>query len=47
MFEDSWSLYETRRPRKWIFHQPRRSMIGPLLTILAACMVVYEAVSRF
>lgn len=46
MLEDSWSLYEAPHPRKWIFHPRKRRVMAPLLTIAAAAMVVFEAVSR-
>jgi hypothetical protein len=46
MFQDSWGLYEARRPKKWIFHPRKRSVVAPLLTIAAAVLVVFEAVSR-
>jgi len=29
MYQDSWGLYEMRRPRKWIFHPRRRSYVLP------------------
>ena len=47
MLQDSWSFYEEPMPRKWIFHPRKRSLIGPMLTIAAALVVVFEAVSRF
>ena len=47
MLQDNWGLYEARHPKKWIFHPRKRSFIGPLLTIAAACVVVFEAISRF
>jgi hypothetical protein len=47
MFQDSWGLYEARRPKKWIFHPRKRSVVMPMLTIMAAIAVVFEAVSRF
>jgi hypothetical protein len=47
MLQDSWCFYETRMPRKRIFHPRKRSLIGPMLTAAAAVMVVFEAVSRF
>jgi hypothetical protein len=47
MLQDSWCFYEERMPRKRIFHPRKRSLIGPMLTIMAALVVVFEAVSRF
>jgi hypothetical protein len=47
MLQDSWCFYEEPNPRKRIFHPRKRSMAGPLLTIAAAVLVVFEAVSRF
>ena len=47
MLQDSWCFYETRMPKKRIFHPRKRSLIAPLLTIVAAVVVVFEAVSRF
>ena len=47
MLQDSWCFYETRMPRKRIFHPRKRSFLPPLLTIAAAIVVVFEAVSRF
>ena len=36
-----------RLPKKRIFHPRKRSFLGPLLTVAAAVLVVFEAVSRF
>jgi hypothetical protein len=47
MFQDSWGLYEARHPKKWIFHQRKRSVLMPMLTIIAAIGLVFEAISRF
>lgn len=47
MFQDSWGLYEAPYPRKRIFHPRKRPVVLPLLTIMAAAVVVFEAVSRF
>ena len=47
MLKDSWCFYEEPMPRKRIFHPHRRSLIGSMLTIVAAVAVVFEAVSRF
>ena len=47
MLQDSWSFYEEPMPRKRIFHPRKRSLIGPMLTIVAAVVVVFEAVSQF
>lgn len=47
MLQNSWCFYEERLPRKRIFHPRRRSVLGPLLTVMAAIAVVFEAVSRF
>ncbi|MEI7790645.1 MAG: hypothetical protein WCJ15_05650 [Alphaproteobacteria bacterium] len=47
MLQDSWCFYEEPSPKKRIFHPRRRSLIGPMLTIIAAVAVVFEAVSRF
>jgi len=47
MLQDSWCFYEERLPKKRIFHPRKRSFIGPLPTIAAAIVVVFEAVSHF
>ena len=47
MLQDSWCFYEERLPRKRIFHPRKRSLIGPLFTIAAAVLVLFEAISRF
>jgi len=47
MLQDSWSFYEEPMPRRRIFHPRKRSLVGPMLTIAAALVVVFEAVSRF
>ena len=49
MFQDNWTLYDDEpiRPKKWIFHPRKRSVIAPLLTIAAAVLVLFEAFSRF
>ncbi|HKU54289.1 MAG TPA: hypothetical protein VJP60_02920 [Rhizomicrobium sp.] len=49
MFQDSWTLYDDEpvRPKKWIFHPRKRSIIGPMFTIVAAIAVLFETVSRF
>ena len=49
MFQDSWGLYDEAPayPKKWIFHPRKRSVVGPLLTIGAALLVLFEAFSRF
>ena len=47
MFQDSWGLYEAQHPKKWIFHPRKRSVMGPLFTIGAAVLVLFEAFSRF
>lgn len=46
MLHDSWSFYEERLPKKRIFFQRKRSVMGPLLTVMAAIAVVFETVSR-
>jgi hypothetical protein len=46
MLQDSWCFYEERLPKRRIFHRRKRSLLGPLLTIAAAALVVYEALSR-
>jgi hypothetical protein len=48
MYQDSWGLYEApRHPKKWIFHpRKKRSVMGPLLTVMAAIVLFYETVSR-
>ena len=49
MFQDSWKLYDDEpiRPKKWIFHPPRkRSVMGPLLTLGTAVIVLFELFSR-
>jgi hypothetical protein len=47
MLQDSWCFYEERLPKKRIFHPRRRNLLGPLLTIAAAIVVVFEGVSHF
>lgn len=49
MFQDSWTLYDDEpiRPKKWIFHPRKRSVMGPLMTLGAAVIVLFEAFSRF
>jgi hypothetical protein len=49
MFQDSWTLYddEPTHPKRWIFHPRKRSVMGPLLTIGAAMLVLFEAFGRF
>ena len=44
MLQDSWCFYEERLPKRRIFHPRKRNVIGPLLTIVAAVLVVFEAV---
>ncbi|MES2473837.1 MAG: hypothetical protein V4601_13475 [Pseudomonadota bacterium] len=46
MLNNSWCLYEERLPKKRIFFQRKRSVMGPLLTVMAAIVMVFEAVSR-
>ena len=46
MLEDSWCFYEERLPKRRIFHPRKRSYFGPLLTLAAAILVVFETVSR-
>lgn len=47
MFQDSWSLYEVRRPRKWMFHPPkRRPYVMPLFGGMALVTFVL-AMLRF
>src|SRR5207248_10575719 len=46
MLQDSWCFYEERIPKKRIFHPRKRNFFGPLLTVAAAVLVVFEAVSR-
>jgi hypothetical protein len=47
MFQDSWGLYEAPYSRRRIFHPRKRSVVLPLVTIMAAALVVFEALSRF
>ncbi|MDB5739498.1 MAG: hypothetical protein JWP16_538 [Alphaproteobacteria bacterium] len=47
MFQDSWGLYEAPYSRRRIFHPRKRSVTLPLLTLLAAAVAVFEALSRF
>jgi hypothetical protein len=47
MFQDSWGLYEAPYSRRRIFHPRKRSVVLPLMTIMAAALVVFEALSRF
>ncbi len=46
MLNNSWCFYEERLPKKRIFFQRKRSVMGPLLTVMAAIVMVFEAVSR-
>ena len=46
MYEGSWNVYEVPVPRRWMFRTRRRSVVLPLLTMLAAALVAFEAVSR-
>ncbi len=46
MLQDSWCFYEERLPKKRIFHPRKRTIISPLMTVAAALLVVFEAVSR-
>jgi hypothetical protein len=49
MFQDSWTLYDDEpiRPKKWIFHPRKRSVMAPLLSIGAALLVLFVAFSQF
>lgn len=47
MLQDSWCFYEEKLPRKRIFHPRKRSYVGPLLTLSAVLLLVFETVSRF
>jgi hypothetical protein len=47
MLQDSWCFYEERLPKRRIFHPRKRSFMGPLFTIAAALVVIYEAFSHF
>jgi hypothetical protein len=47
MFQDSWTHYEARHPKRWIFHPRKRSIVAPLLTIGTAILIVFAAISRF
>ena len=49
MFQDSWTLYDDEpiRPKKWIFHPRKRSVMGPLMTLGMAVIVLFEIFSRF
>ena len=49
MFQDSWTLYDAEpiRPKKWIFHPRKRSVMGPLMTLGTAVIVLFEIFSRF
>jgi hypothetical protein len=47
MFQDSWGLYEAPYSRRRIFHPRKRSVVLPLLTIMAAAVLAFEALSRF
>jgi hypothetical protein len=46
MLDNTWCIYEERLPKKRMFHPRKRSVMGPLLTVAAAVLVVFEAVSR-
>ena len=43
MYQDSWGLYEVRRPRKWIFHPRRRSYAIPAAAASLALLLVFLA----
>ena len=47
MYEGSWGVYEAPVPRRRMFHARKRSVVLPLMTIMAAALAVFEAVSRF
>lgn len=47
MFQDSWGLYEAPYSKRRIFHPRKRSVALPLITLLAAAVAVFEALSRF
>ena len=47
MYQDSWGLYDAPYSRRRIFHPRKRSIFLPLMTIMAAALVAFEAVSRF
>lgn len=48
MFQDNWGLYDApRHPKKWIFHPRKRSVMPPLVTIMIAGFMIFEAFSRF
>jgi hypothetical protein len=47
MFQDSWGLYEAPYSKRRIFHPRKRSVALPLMTVLAAALAVFEALSRF
>ena len=48
MLQNSWSVYDApAHPKKWIFHPRKRSIAGPLFTIAAAVVVLFEAFTRF
>ena len=46
MYEGSWSVYEAPVPRRRMFGPRRRSLVLPLLTMLAGVLMAFEAVSR-
>ncbi|HEU0162991.1 MAG TPA: hypothetical protein VFQ69_11345 [Rhizomicrobium sp.] len=43
MYQDSWGLYEVRRPRKWIFHPRRRSYAMPAAATGLALLLAFLA----
>lgn len=44
MFQDSWGLYEAPRPKKWMFHPPkRRSYALPACASLMALVLAFLA----
>ncbi|HEU4549087.1 MAG TPA: hypothetical protein VFS01_05275 [Rhizomicrobium sp.] len=48
MYQESRELYAApRHPKRWIFHPRKRSLMPPLISLLAAGFVIFEVVSRF
>jgi hypothetical protein len=48
MYQYSRELYDApRHPKKWIFHPRKRSLMPPLISLMAAGFVLFEVLSRF
>ncbi|MBN9590135.1 MAG: hypothetical protein J0G99_14170 [Alphaproteobacteria bacterium] len=47
MLQDSWRADEApRHPKKWIFHPRKRSVMPPLISLMAAGFVIFEVLTH-